>query len=198
MSKRQLCHEARRIGVAPNDVEQFLDDEISKEQFIELVVGKMPDPRNDLRAMSKKELRLEAEKLGVSAADIERFRFDEIGTSQFIELVVDRIEVRHKKKNSRRLQRKRKHPCCAAGHLSSLDAAVGVQRKPNAPAEPESKPKAPSAGSKPKAPTVTQRGGDPDDEVPPPPPAPVPRFGSRRDVHDLPRSGRHVAGRSRL
>ena len=98
MSKRQLCHEARRIGVAPNDVEQFLDDEISKEQFIELVVGKMPDPRNDLRAMSKKELRLEAEKLGVSAADIERFRFDEIGTSQFIELVVDRIEVRHKTK----------------------------------------------------------------------------------------------------
>ena len=98
MSKRQLCHEAGRIGVAPNDVEQFLDDEISKEQFIELVVGKMTDPRNDLRAMSKKELRLEAEKLGVSAADIERFRFDEIGVSQFIELVVDRIEVRHKKK----------------------------------------------------------------------------------------------------
>ena len=93
MSKRQLCGEARRIGVASSDVEQFLDGDISKEQFIELVVGKMPDPRGDLRAMSKKELRLEAEKLGVSAADIERFRFDELGTSEFIELVVDRIEV---------------------------------------------------------------------------------------------------------
>ena len=42
MSKKELYHEAKKLGVSDSDIERFLDDEISKKQFIELVVSTMP------------------------------------------------------------------------------------------------------------------------------------------------------------
>ena len=86
---------AKEFGVADIDLERFLDEEITREGFIVLVMEKMrPDPRDELRAMSKRELRIKAETLGVAATDIEEFRFDEISTELFVELVARKIEAR--------------------------------------------------------------------------------------------------------
>ena len=83
MSKKELRSEAEKHEVAVSDIERFLDDEMPKEQFIKLVVGKIPgtlpaDRRGSLQPKSKKELRNEAEQQSVAAADIERFRYDEM------------------------------------------------------------------------------------------------------------------------
>ena len=58
MSKRELFNQARRVGVSNSDAEQFLDDEMTEEQFIDLILKEMLNPRHDLPAMSKKELRI--------------------------------------------------------------------------------------------------------------------------------------------
>ena len=95
MSKRGLHNVAKEFGVADIDLERFLDEEITREGFIVLVMEKMrPDPRDELRAMSKRELRIKAETLGVAATDIEEFRFDEISVELFVELVAGKIEAR--------------------------------------------------------------------------------------------------------
>ena len=45
MSKRELRLAAEKLGVADGAVDQFRDDEMAKDEFIELVVSKMPtDP----------------------------------------------------------------------------------------------------------------------------------------------------------
>ena len=58
MSKRELFNQARRVGVSNSDAEQFLDDEMTEEQFIDLILKEMLNPRHDLPAMSKKELHI--------------------------------------------------------------------------------------------------------------------------------------------
>ena len=95
MSRKELRLEAEELGVSPRSIDLFRDDELSKEQFIDLLLSKVPfslpppplNPRDALRAMSKKELRVEAEKLGVSVADIDRFRDEEISQEEFVELM---------------------------------------------------------------------------------------------------------------
>ena len=90
MTEKELCLEAAKYNVDSKAIEQFRDEEISKDRFTELLMDGMLqtiDPSIRLRAMTKKELWLEAAKYNVDSNAIEQLRDDEMPKGRFIELI---------------------------------------------------------------------------------------------------------------
>ena len=91
LSVKELRLEAGKLGVAPDAIEKFRDQEVTKEHFISLVLSKMPldAQRERLRTMSKRELRLEAQKFGVAAEAIDQSRDNDISNEEFAQLIAN-------------------------------------------------------------------------------------------------------------